>query len=155
MISSRSIHNLTLAGSVFALLIVFLGLHACSTKSDNTNSTKFTQYYNQGSVLYTQHCSNCHQQAGTGLGRVYPPLNVSDYMDNHFREVICLIRFGKEGQIIVNGKDYNQPMRGIPTLTDLEIAQIATYIYNTWEHERGIVEVKDVSSILQTCPGQD
>ena len=154
MISSKSIYDRLVRGA-FASLLIFPGLHSCSTKSDTNNSTKFTQYYNQGSVLYTKHCSNCHQQDGTGLGRVYPPLNVSDYMDENLTEVICLIRFGKEGEIVVNGKDYNQPMRGVPTLTDLEIAQIATYIYNTWEHEKGIVEVKDVTSILQACHGQD
>ena len=149
------LHSRSFTASVSIVLLAGFAIHACSTKSDSSNATKFTQYYNQGSVLYTEYCSNCHQHNGTGLGRVYPPLNVSDYMDENFNEVICLIRFGKEGEIIVNGKDYNQSMRGIPVLTDLEIAQIATYIYNTWEHERGIVEVKDVTEILQACPSQD
>ena len=52
---------------------------------------------------------------------------------------------------MVNGINYNQPMPGVRTLTDLEVAQIATYIYNTWEHERGITEVKEISTILQQC----
>jgi hypothetical protein len=42
-------------------------------------------------------------------------------------------------------------MPGIPTLTDLEVAEIATYIYNTWDHKRGIVEVKEVTSVLNAC----
>ncbi len=72
-------------------------------------------------------------------------------MENHFEEVICLMRHGKKGEIIVNGIRYIQGMPGIPTLTDLEIAEITTYIYNTWEHKRGIVEVKDVSQVLNSC----
>src|SRR5262245_32961196 len=55
------------------------------------SSPKFTQYYNQGEQLYLKYCSNCHQKNGTGLGRVYPPLNTSDFMQHNVNEVICLI----------------------------------------------------------------
>jgi hypothetical protein len=73
-------------------------------------------------------------------------------MEKNFKDVICLIRNGKKGELIVNGKTFNQPMPGIPTLTDLEIAEIATYIYNTWNHQHGIVEVTEVSQLLDSCP---
>lgn len=126
----------------FALII------ACGKKS----SPKFTQYYVQGEKLYLKHCSNCHQVEGTGLARIYPPLNTSDYMDTNFNDVVCLIRHGKTGQMIVNGKEFNQPMPGVTTLSDLEVAEIATYIYNTWSHARGIVEVKHAAEILNSCP---
>jgi cytochrome c551 len=129
-------------------------LFSCSTKSESnshTSSTKFEQYYVQGEQLYTKNCSNCHQKTGTGLGLVYPPLKKSDYMMNNFKEVICLIKNGKTGGLMVNGKNYNQAMPGISSLTDLEVAEIATYIYNSWENERGIIEVQDVSKILSLC----
>jgi cytochrome c551 len=122
----------------------------CSNKKDS--SPKFKQYYNQGEMLYEKNCSNCHQKNGSGLGLVYPPLDSSDYMEKNFKDVICLIRNGKKGELIVNGKTFNQPMPGIPTLTDLEIAEIATYIYNTWNHQHGIVEVTEVSQLLDSCP---
>jgi mono/diheme cytochrome c family protein len=137
---------------------VFCFLICCTGPSDKTENTaqnsspKFKQYYNQGEQLYVKHCSNCHQKDGSGLGRLYPPLNKSDYMNKNFEDVICLIRNGKKGELIVNGVSFNQPMPGVPTLTDLEIAEIATYIYNTWEHKRGITEVKDISKILTECP---
>lgn len=139
----------TLCLSGFFLALNFI---SCGKKTgDGSSSVKFQQYYLQGQTLYLTHCSNCHQKNGTGLGRVYPPLNKSDYMENHFEEVICLMRNGKKGEIIVNGENYIQGMPGIPTLTDLEIAEIATYIYNTWDHSKGIVEVKEVSGILNSC----
>lgn len=101
--------------------------------------------------MYAIHCSNCHQKTGKGLGLLYPPLDRSDYMDQHLPEVICLIKNGKRGELMVNGEKYNQPMPGIPTLTDLEIAEIATFIYNSWTHEQGIIEVKQVAKILEEC----
>ena len=115
------------------------------------SSAKFNQYYVQGEKLYIKHCGNCHQADGTGLGRLYPPLDTSDYMQNNFRDVICLMRHGKTGELIVNGQQFNQPMPDIPSLSDLEIAEIATYIYNTWSHERGMIEVTDVTTILSAC----
>lgn len=130
----------------------------CSSGSDkqqNNSSPKFKQYYNQGQQLYEKHCSNCHQKDGTGLGRLYPPLNVSDFMDTNFNEVLCLMRHGKKGELVVNGVLFNQPMPGIPLLTDLEIAEIATYIYNTWDHKRGIIDVKEVSPILVNCDSSE
>ena len=125
-------------------------LLSCTGK-DHKQATKFEQYYVQGQTLYVTHCSNCHQKNGTGLGLLYPPLNTSDFMDNHFEEVICLIKKGKEGELLVNGKQFNKPMKGILSLTELEVAEITTYIYNTWDHKRGIVEIKEVTSALATC----
>jgi cytochrome c551 len=121
---------------------------------NDSGTTKFKQYYLQGEQLYQNNCANCHQKNGTGLGLIYPPLNKSDFMKNHVEEVICLIKHGKEGELIVNGKNFNKKMPGIQALTNLEIAEIATYIYNTWEHQRGIIEVKYVDSVLTKCTAE-
>ena len=74
-------------------------------------------------------------------------------MEDHFQEVVCLIRFGKAGELFVNGKQFNQPMHGVTSLTDIEIAEITTYIYNTWSHERGLIDVTETSKILAGCQG--
>ncbi|MCZ8353168.1 MAG: cytochrome c [Cyclobacteriaceae bacterium] len=139
-------------------VITFLFVVLISCQSENKNQLsgdpKFQQYYIQGEQLYVAHCSNCHQKNGKGLGLLYPPLDTSDYMQNNFEDVLCLIRHGKSGELMVNGKLYNQQMPGVTALTDLEIAQIATYIYNTWSHKKGMVEVKEATSILNQCKKQ-
>lgn len=132
-----------------------LAAFACGGSKANDNkdsgSVKFNQYYLQGSALYEANCSNCHQKDGSGLKLVYPPLNTSDYMEANFNDVICLMRNGKREAVVVNGKTFTQPMPENKNLTNLEIAEIATYIYNTWSHAKGIVEVKDVSGVLEGC----
>lgn len=132
--------------AVLAVAIMTALLNSCSTRD-----TKFQQYYVQGEQLYIKNCSNCHQKNGTGLGLVYPPLHTSDFMDSHFKEVVCLMKYGREGELMVNGKSFNKAMKGVPSLTDLEIAEIATYIYNTWGREKGMVETARVSEIIATC----
>ena len=86
-----------------------------------------------------------------GLGKLYPPLNGSDYLNNNFEQVLCIMKYGLEGEITVNGVTYNQPMPGIPTLTNLEIAEIATFIYNNWENERGLIPIDTVRVIMERC----
>jgi mono/diheme cytochrome c family protein len=105
----------------------------------------------QGEQLYLKNCSNCHQTNGTGLGLLYPPLDKSDFLQNNFEDVICILKNGQKGEILVNGKSFNKEMPGSPSLTDLEIAEIATFVYNSWSNERGIIEVGDVSKILSIC----
>jgi hypothetical protein len=61
------------------------------------------------------------------------------------------MRYGISGELVVNGNNFNQAMPGISTLTDLEVAEIATYIFNTWGNRSGIVEVQDATSILNDC----
>jgi len=112
---------------------------------------KFTQYLVEGEQLYNTHCGNCHQKNGKGLRQVYPPLAESDYMAQHFEKVICGMKFGLEGEIKVNGTTYNQRMPGVLSLTDLELAEIATYIYNSWGHERGMIESISIPALLDSC----
>ena len=119
--------------------------------SCSARDPKFTQYLVEGEQLYIVHCSNCHQKDGTGLRSVYPPLASSDYMGQNFEKVICGMKFGLEGEIQVNGTSYNQRMPGVLSLTDLELAEIATYIYNSWGGERGMIESRDVPGLLDSC----
>lgn len=131
-------------------LLIVVGvfiLAGCQSKSD----LEFQQYYNQGEVLYTKYCSNCHQKDGKGLALLYPPLDKSDFVDDKFQDVLCIIRNGKSTPTVVNGKTFEQPMKGIPALTDLDIAEITTYIYNTWDRQRGIVSVNEVSDKISNC----
>ncbi len=148
--SSRNI------GSLDRIIVCFLSfpiVFSCTSK-DHNQATKFEQYFVSGKGLYEVHCSNCHQKNGSGLGLLYPPLNKSDFMDAHFEEVVCLIKNGIDGELVVNGEGYNKPMKGIAILTELEIAEITTYLYNKWDRKRGIVEVREINSALGACPKQ-
>jgi hypothetical protein len=72
-------------------------------------------------------------------------------MDQNFEQVLCIMRNGKSTPTVVNGNTFMQPMKGVAALTDLDIAEIATYIYNTWDHQRGIVKVDEVTKKIAAC----
>lgn len=134
-------------------LVIIAGMFAmfsCGGKA-RQEDIKFRQYYLKGETLYKQNCANCHQANGQGFGLLYPPLDSSDFLRNYADSSICIIRHGRVGHIVVNGKEYNQPMPASPALTDIEIAQLMTYICNSWSNEQGMFEVKKVSEVLADC----
>jgi cytochrome c551 len=126
---------------------------SCTKNSRDTREEKikFQQYYVKGEQLYGTYCSNCHQKDGSGLGTLYPPLNNSDYMVHNNETVLCIIRYGMKGEVMVNGKIFNKEMPALPMLSDLEIAEIATYIFNTWDHREGLIDVGHASELLKKC----
>jgi mono/diheme cytochrome c family protein len=149
---------LTTLGSLLFLSVFVLtrcGGGRYENEATASLSTQEKMYYEQymvhGEQLYKNHCSNCHKEDGSGLGKLIPPLAGADYMLEDVGRTLCLIKYGLEGEIIVNGQDYNQKMPANEKLTDIEIAQIATYIYNSWGNTKGYVPVREASVYLDEC----
>ena len=107
--------------------------------------------YQQGKVLYTTHCENCHMADGTGLGGNIPPLAGADYLASEQELISCIIRNGQAGQIVVNGVTYDEEMPGVPDLTDFQIANIINYINHAWGNDYGFVKVEDIRTELENC----
>ena len=130
----------------FVISALVTGLLSCQSEAE----IKRQKYITEGILVYKTNCANCHQSKGEGLAALYPPIANSDYLANK-NEVICLIRYGQQGPIVVNGKAYNRPMPSQPQLSDLEVAELITYIYNEWGKETKVTGVKEVTPILDAC----
>lgn len=118
---------------------------------NNREEIRFRQYAVQGRLLYVQHCSNCHQDDGSGLSRLIPPLAKADYLMQNPQKAACIIKCGHEGSMVVNGTEYNQPMPANPQLKDIEIAEITTYILNAWGNKGDFIDVKQAQLWLKNC----
>jgi len=106
------------------------------------------KYFTNGKKLYTQHCSNCHMENGEGLGTLIPPLKNADYLLKDVPGAATIIVNGINGSLVVNGKEYNQPMPANPKLNPSEVTEILTYISNSWGNEYGGVSLDDVKAVL-------
>ena len=122
---------------------------------DSRTKLRFRQYMVQGKSLYLQHCANCHGQNGEGLAKLMPPLAKSDYLMADVERAACLIRHGLEGPIQVNGEEFNQRMEAHTELKDLQIAEIVTFITNSWGNENGLFSSKQATITFQNCPETD
>jgi mono/diheme cytochrome c family protein len=125
---------------------LFVSLLACQSEHD----IKKQKYITEGQRLYKLNCANCHQTNGAGLAALYPPLANSDYLANK-DAVICLIKYGLQGEIVVNGKRYNRPMPAQAQLSDLEVAEITTFLYDRWTSDTALVGVLEVTPKLKAC----
>lgn len=121
-----------------------------SNKMDTREEIRLKQYQVQGAKLYANYCVNCHQQDGKGLASLYPPLDGSDYLMEDFARAACIIKNGQSKEIVVNGVTYNQMMPGNP-ITNLEVAEVLTFITNAWGNEGGLIGVKDVDKWIEKC----
>jgi mono/diheme cytochrome c family protein len=81
-----------------------------------------------GAKIYKNNCANCHQEDGSGLANLIPPLYHSDYLGKHASELPCIITKGMAGEISVNGKSYNMRMAAIHHLTKEELNDLCTYV---------------------------
>lgn len=135
-----------------AVLFLISSLYCC--RSDNkysgSEAIKFDQYMFQGEQLYMAHCLNCHQKDGSGLGQLIPPLK-STFISKQKELAICGIKHGMEGPIEVDGLVYDGIMPSNPRLTPLEIAEIMTYISNSWGNDYGMVNTSEVKATLDSC----
>ena len=149
---------------LLALSIILFGIACVSNSAKQEDQTsrantelsrrdqiRLTQYQVKGMELYKKYCSMCHQDNGEGLANLYPPLKEADYLLEDLPRAACVIKNGLVETITVNGKSYSQMMPGVPQLTPLEIAEILTYITNSWGNEAGISGVKDVEKWLREC----
>ena len=101
--------------------------------------------------MYGNFCASCHMEDGSGLLGEIPPLAGADYLGTHQDQLACLIRYGIAEEITVNGKRYNQPMEGVPQLTDVEIANIINFVNTSWGNELPVVTIGEIREQLKSC----
>lgn len=133
-----------------SLRLIFL-LVVFSTIGCRNKDPKLAQYLVQGQRLYGEYCSNCHQKDGKGFGLLYPPLAGADFLKGNKDKVICIIRNGMSGSMTVNGQVYDQAMPANEKLTDLEIGEIVTFIFNQWGGEEVVTDGNEVRRVVERC----
>jgi mono/diheme cytochrome c family protein len=130
--------------SIFAYLSL---LHSCQTKDE----INYARYYTGGKVLYDTHCTNCHNADGKGLGNLIPPLTDSFFLQKNKKLLACIIKEGLKDSITIGGKTFNEPMPANHQLTAMDIAQIVTYITNSFGNKQGLYNVNNADSDLKNC----
>ena len=99
-----------------------------------------------GKQVYMNTCFACHQAEGQGIPNAFPPLAKSDYLNADVNRAIGIVLNGKTGEITVNGKKYNSVMTR-QTLTEEEVADVMTYVYNSWGNNKTNVSIKMVQEV--------
>ncbi len=106
-----------------------------------------------GKALFAGTCSACHQPEGQGLAPVFPPLAGSDWLKTKPKdEIIGIALNGLSGPVKVNGADFNSVMTPMSHMTDDDLANILTYVYNSWGNPGGAVSKDEVAKVRAATP---
>src|ERR1035441_8834173 len=103
-----------------------------------------------GRRLFTSICAACHQPTGQGLPNVFPPLAGSDFLNADKNRAINIVINGRQGEVIVNGRKFNNSMPRFP-LGDDDIAHVLTFVYNSFGNA-GLEVQPDEVKFLRTQP---
>jgi nitrite reductase (NO-forming) len=132
---------------------VYLGDRAGSNLAAVTEATKAAsagkltkeEQIKAGQQLFNGTCSVCHQANGAGLPGVFPPLAKSSLLAAEPKRAIDIVLHGLTGKVTVNGQDYNSVMPPMTQLNDDEVANILTFVLNSWDNPGGRVEADEVA----------
>ena len=99
-----------------------------------------------GEKLFSAHCAACHQASGQGLAGAFPPLAGSDYLAGGSGLAVQAVLNGLSGPITVNGTEYNAVMPNLSYLSDSDVANIVTFVMNSWDNPGGEVSSGEVAA---------
>ena len=106
----------------------------------------------KGKQVFMQTCFVCHMMNGEGIPNQIPPLAKSDYLMADKHRAIRIVLGGQSGELTVNGKKYNSIMAPLNHLADEEVANVLTYVKNSFGNSGPVVSPEEVRRIRAETP---
>ncbi|MFL9842885.1 c-type cytochrome [Flavobacterium rhizosphaerae] len=104
------------------------------------------QSIERGKKIYTQTCVSCHQVNGTGVPHLAPPLKGTDYVLKNKPRLIHIVLDGFNEDVEIEGEYYVNPMPAFNTLNDQQVADVLTYIRNSFGNKADAVTAAEVKA---------
>lgn len=142
---------------ILFLLLVFL-LSACGGRNQSSqqqtstrspeDAAKSAQIANHpGKKVYDSFCLVCHMADGSGVPGMHPPLIQTEWVTGDKNRLIDITLNGMSGKIEVNGETYNSIMPPHSHLTDKQIADVLTYVRQSFGNNASEITVEEVQKV--------
>ena len=140
---------------VLALSMAFAVSNAAAKSKDDAvhaaevasaNAATLSERISNGEKLFSTHCAACHQATGKGLPGAFPPLADSDYIADDPMKAVHAVLNGLTGPITVNGLDYNAVMPNLSYLSDSDVADVVTFVINSFGNKGGDINAAQVAA---------
>lgn len=134
---------------VFGLLVLMVVASAFTgnVKNNTVQQAPLKASIERGKTIYLQRCMACHQTDGGGVPRMNPPLDGSTKVKGN--DKLYLVRVvikGMTERVEIDGEYYDNNMSANPDLTDAQIADVLTYIRNSWGNKASQVTTAEVKT---------
>jgi mono/diheme cytochrome c family protein len=103
----------------------------------------------RGKLVYDQLCLACHQADATGVPNLNPPLIKTSQVLGDKKALIRIVLMGLDKEIEVNGDYYENVMPPLAYLSDEEIADVLTYVRNSFGNRADAVSATTVKAIRE------
>ena len=99
-----------------------------------------------GKALYATNCMSCHQANGKGIAGLNPPLIKTSWVLGNKTTLINIVLKGFEAAIEIDGETYENAMPAQPQLTNQQIADVLTYVRNSFGNKASAVTAAEVKT---------
>ncbi|HTJ52769.1 MAG TPA: cytochrome c [Cyclobacteriaceae bacterium] len=103
------------------------------------------QSIEKGKLVYEQYCLTCHQVDGSGVPNLNPPLIKTTFVAGDKKKLISIVLKGLN-DVEVNGETYSNPMPPFDFMSDEEIADVLTYVRNSFTNKGSAVTAAEVKA---------
>ena len=126
--------------------IISAGLFAQTKKSTTSAGGALQTSIERGKQVYTASCLTCHQADGSGVPNLNPPLIQTKWVLGDKSTLIQMLLKGSKAQVEIDGDMFHNTMPAQPQLTDQQIADVLTYVRNSFGNKTSSVKITDVKS---------
>lgn len=100
-----------------------------------------------GKKVYDQFCKACHMDDGAGVQGMNPPLVGTDWVLGDKERLIKVVLNGLNEPVEINGDIYQNAMASHNFLDDQQIADVLTYVRQSFGNDASAVEATEVAAI--------
>lgn len=104
--------------------------------------------FNAGKTVFMQNCAACHQADGGGVSDLNPPLTKTSYVLGDKTRLINVVLKGLSQQL-VDGEKYGNAMPPLNYLTDKQIADVLSFIRNSFGNRASAVTDQEVKKVRE------
>ena len=102
----------------------------------------------KGKKIYETRCLVCHQADGGGVPNMNAPLDgASNVVGNDIARLVKIIRNGYNERVALDGYYYSNAMTANPDLKDADIADVLSYIRNSWTNKASKITLAQVQKV--------
>jgi mono/diheme cytochrome c family protein len=100
----------------------------------------------RGKIVYAARCLTCHQIDGGGVQNMNPPLTKTKWVLGDKPQLIQIVLKGQNTGVTIDDIDYHNVMASHKDLSDLQIADVLTYVRNSFGNKAKAVTEAEVKT---------
>ena len=134
----------------FKIGIICMTIIAATTLASATRSPLqdgLKESVERGKKVYDNTCLACHQVNGSGVPGMNPPLKKTKWVLGDKKTLINIVLKGMDEEIVVNDETYSNVMPAFTSLSDKEVADVLTYVRNSFGNKASQVTEADVKKV--------